>query len=292
MKKICITGSLHWDILINTPSIPKIDETVAGSEVNYSFGGKGGNQALSADRYGANVYFIGRIGKDSFGKKILNSFKKSTVDIKQVQLGNEKSGMSVAVVEKKGNYSATIVSGANLHIDYKKIDIKKDTGILLLQNEIPEEINLIAARKAKEKNCEVWINTAPARKLSTQLLSLIDVLIMNKVEAKFYRNFLFKRKNNNITKIITLGSKGLETQFSDGSYKKINAFKVKVKSTHGAGDAFIGALAAHRLKGNNFLSCLNYGQAAAALHISSEIRERNQIFEKDILDLIAKSKKN
>ena len=291
MKKICITGSLHWDILINTPSIPKIDETVPGSEVNYSFGGKGGNQALSADRYGANVYFIGRIGKDSFGKKILNSFKKSTVDIKQVQLGNEKSGMSVAVVEKKGNYSATIVSGANMHIDHKKIDIKKDTGILLLQNEIPEEINLIAARKAKEKNCEVWINAAPARKISPKLLELSDIIIMNKVEAEFYKNSLFKSKFYKITKIITLGSKGLEAQFPDGLYKKINAFKVKVKSTHGAGDAFIGAMASYRLKGNNIISCLNYGQAAAALHISSEIKQRDKIVEKDILDLIIKNKK-
>ena len=50
MKKICITGSLHWDIVVNTNNIPKKDETVKGSKVNYLFGGKGGNQALSANR--------------------------------------------------------------------------------------------------------------------------------------------------------------------------------------------------------------------------------------------------
>ena len=69
--------------------------------------------------------------KGQFWEKILNTLKKSTIDIKQLQIGTEKSGMSVAVVDKKGNYSATIVSGANLNIDCKKIIIKKNTGILL-----------------------------------------------------------------------------------------------------------------------------------------------------------------
>ena len=291
MKKICITGSLHWDILVNTNNIPKKDETVKGSKVYYLFGGKGGNQALSANRYGSNTYFIGRVGKDNFGEKILNTLKKSSIDIKQLQVGTEKSGMSVAVVDKKGNYSATIVSGANLNIDCKKIIIKKDTGILLLQNEIPEKINLIAAKKAKEQNCEVWINAAPARKITQELLELTDIIIMNKVEAEFYKKTIFKNKLYKITKIITLGSKGLKAEFSNGLHKKIRAFKVKVISTHGAGDAFIGAMASYRLKGNNIISSLNYGQAAAALHISSKIRHRDKITEKDILDLIIKNKK-
>ncbi len=290
MKKICIIGSLHWDIVVNTNKIPKKDETASGSKVHYLFGGKGGNQALSSNRYGSDTYFIGRIGKDNFGKKILKTLKKSTIDIKQLQVGSEKSGMSVAVIDKKGNYKATIVSGANLSIDCKKITLKKNTGILLLQNEIPEKINLIAAKKAKEINSEVWINAAPARKINPKLLELIDVIIINKVEAEFYKKSLFQNKFNKITKVITLGSKGLEVQFPDGVHKKIQAFKVKVKSTHGAGDAFIGAMASYKLRGNNFFSCLNYGQAAAALHISSTIKQRNKILEKDILDLIIKNK--
>ena len=113
---------------------------------------------------------------------------------------------------------------------------------------------------------------------------------MNKVEAEFYKKSIFKSKFNKITKVITLGSKGLEVQFPDGLHKKIQAFKVKVKSTHGAGDAFIGAMASYKLRGNNFISCLNYGQAAAALHISSTIKQRNKILENDILDLINKNK--
>ena len=134
------------------------------------------------------------------------------------------------------------------------------------------------------------INAAPARKINPKLLELIDVIIINKVEAEFYKKSLFQNKFNKITKVITLGSKGLEVQFPDGDHKKIQAFKVKVKSTHGAGDAFIGAMASYKLRGNNFISCLNYGQAAAALHISSTIKQRNKILEKDILDLIIKNK--
>ena len=148
-----------------------------------------------------------------------------------------------------------------------------------------------STKKAKEQNCEVWINAAPARKINRELLELTDIIIMNKVEAEFYKKTIFKNKLYKITKIITLGSKGLKAEFSNGLHKKIRAFKVKVISTHGAGDAFIGAMASYRLKGNNIISCLNYGQAAAALHISSKIRHRDKITEKDILDLIIKNKK-
>ena len=68
---------------------------------------------------------------------------------------------------------------------------------------------------------------------------------MNKVEAEFYKKTIFKTKLYKITKIITLGSKGLKAEFSNGLHKKIRAFKVKVISTHGAGDAFIGAMASY-----------------------------------------------
>ena len=85
MKRLCVLGSLHLDVIVNTDHIPQTDETVAGSNVNYIFGGKGGNQALAADSLGANVYFIGRIGSDAFGKILSNTLYNSSIDISQLQ---------------------------------------------------------------------------------------------------------------------------------------------------------------------------------------------------------------
>ena len=286
MKKLCVTGSLHLDVIVNATHIPSSDETVPGTDVNYVFGGKGGNQALAADRYGASVYFVGRIGEDAFGKKLLETLGKSSIDISQLQLGNESSGMSVAIVDKVGNYGAVIVSAANLKIDKNSFSIDKDTGILLLQNEICEEINILASQKAKEIGSEVWLNAAPSRKISPQLFSHVDVLIMNSIEAKFYKGDLESSQANHLTKILTLGSKGLEIYLPGKPKKKFPAYPVKVLSTHGAGDTFIGSLAAKRLKGKSLETALEYAQAAAALHVSTPLKERTNLSPNDVVQFL------
>ncbi len=286
MKKLCVTGSLHLDVIVNATHIPSSDETVPGTDVNYVFGGKGGNQALAADRYGASVYFVGRIGEDAFGKKLLETLGKSSIDISQLQLGNESSGMSVAIVDKVGNYGAVIVSAANLKIDKNSFSIDKDTGILLLQNEICEEINILASQKAKEIGSEVWLNAAPSRKISPQLFSHVDVLIMNSIEAKFYKGDLESSQANHLTKVLTLGSKGLEIYLPGKPKKKFPAYPVKVLSTHGAGDTFIGSLAAKRLKGKSLETALEYAQAAAALHVSTPLKERTNLSPNDVVQFL------
>jgi len=286
MKKLCVTGSLHLDVIVNATHIPSSDETVPGTDVNYVFGGKGGNQALAADRYGASVYFVGRIGEDAFGKKLLETLGESSINISQLQLGNESSGMSVAIVDKVGNYGAVIVSAANLKIDKNRFSIDKDTGILLLQNEICEEINILASQKAKEIGSEVWLNAAPSRKISPQLFSHVDVLIMNSIEAKFYKGDLESSQANHLTKILTLGSKGLEIYLPGKPKKKFPAYPVKVLSTHGAGDTFIGSLAAKRLKGKSLETALEYAQAAAALHVSTPLKERTNLSPNDVVQFL------
>ena len=291
MKKLCVTGSLHLDVVVNATHIPSSDETVPGTNVNYIFGGKGGNQALAADRYGASVYFVGRIGDDTFGKKLLETLGDSSIDISQLQQGNENSGMSVAIVDKLGNYGAVIVSAANLKIDKDRFSINKDTGILLLQNEISDEINTVASQRAKEIGSEVWLNAAPSRKISPQLLSHVDVLIMNSIEAKFYREDLESSQANHLTKILTLGSKGLEIYLPGKPKKKFPAYSVKVLSTHGAGDTFIGSLAAKRLEGETFEIALEYAQAAAALHVSTPLKARTNLRPDDVA-LFLKLKNN
>ena len=291
MKKLCVTGSLHLDVVVNATHIPSSDETVPGTNVNYIFGGKGGNQALAADRYGASVYFVGRIGDDAFGKKLLETLGDSSIDISQLQLGNESSGMSVAIVDKLGNYGAVIVSAANLKIDKDRFSINKDTGILLLQNEISDEINTVASQRAKEIGSEVWLNAAPSRKISPQLLSHVDVLIMNSIEAKFYREDLESSQANHLTKILTLGSKGLEIYLPGKPKKKFPAYSVKVLSTHGAGDTFIGSLAAKRLEGETFEIALEYAQAAAAVHVSTPLKARTNLRPDDVA-LFLKLKNN
>ena len=286
MKQLCVLGSLHLDVIVNAEKLPQIDETVVGSEVNYVFGGKGGNQALAADDLGANVYFIGRVGNDAFGESLLTKLRKSSIDISQVKQDSGASGMSVAIINERGDYGAVIVSGSNLRIDRTDVVISKNTGILLLQNEIPEEINLLATAKAKRNGCQVWLNAAPARKINKELLNNLDVIIINRPEALYYKDLFVADESNHIIKIFTLGSEGLEIQFPNNKREHHAAYSIDVESTHGAGDMFVGALAAYYLKHNNLSNALKYAQAAAAMKVSRNNSKRASILEKDVSKFI------
>lgn len=286
MKQVCVLGSLHLDVIVNASNLPQIDETVVGSEVNYVFGGKGGNQALAADDHGANVYFIGRVGNDAFGENLLTTLRKSNIDISQVKQDTGASGMSVAIVNQQGDYGAVIVSQANLRIENKDVAILKNTGILLLQNEVPEEINLLASTKAIREGSQVWLNAAPARKISKRLLNNLNVVIINKPEALYYGDLFVSDESNHIIKIFTLGSEGLEIQFPNKKREYHAAYSIDAQSSHGAGDMFVGALAANYLKSYNFSDALKYAQAAAAIKVSRNATKRTSVRETDVFKFL------
>ena len=263
MKNLFVVGSLHLDVIVKSPRIPQKDETIIGNSVEYVFGGKGGTH-----------------------------LKHSSIDFSALQVGAGASGMSVAIVETSGEYSAAVVSGENLHIDEKSIKLPKNTGVLLLQNEINDKVNLELAKRAKATGSKIWLNAAPAKRIDTKLLSLIDLCIVNRVEAEFYEFSNKEKIQNNLTIIKTLGQQGLELIEPGGNTKKIPAFNVNVVSSHGAGDMFIGALAARYLEGNPIESALEYAQGAAALHISRPENERKEITPKKISDFITSNFKS
>ena len=297
MKQLCVTGSLHMDVVVRAPHLPALDETVAGTAVDYVFGGKGGNQAVAAARHGAEVYLAGQIGADDFGRRIESVLAGGSVDISQLQRDAGASGMSVAIVDDQGDYGAVIVSEANLRIDPERIEISEATGILLLQNEVPEEVNLSVAKKAKAAGAQIWLNAAPARDLTPAMSQLVDVLIVNRVEAEEYAGkspagfdaigaaqFLSGGRR---TVIITLGAEGLVCAMTDGQIMAFQAFEADVVSTHGAGDVFVGALAAQVLGGMEFESALQYAQGAAALHVGAPIDRSAAIGPDAVAALIA-----
>ena len=286
MKNLFVVGSLHLDVVVKSPRIPKKDETIIGSAVKYVFGGKGGNQAIAADRNGASTFFAGRVGSDSFADLLTKQLEGSSVNFSALQVGPGASGMSVAIVEASGEYGAAVVSGENSNIDETLIKIPENTGVLLLQNEISETVNLEIAKKAKAVGCKVWLNAAPAKKINSAFFSLVDICIVNRVEAEFYNFINSNKTHKNLTIIKTLGHDGLELIEPNGKIKKIPAFKVNSISSHGAGDMFIGALAARYLIGETMENALVYAQAAAALFISRSEEERASINQRAVIDFM------
>ncbi len=262
---VIVCGSLHLDIVVRSPQLPRIDETVAGHAWMQVCGGKGGNQAVQAASAGARTAMIGRVGKDGFAETLLHNLNVHNVDSTAVTVDADAgSGMSVAILKDDGDYGAVIVSGSNLKIDPAAMSNEWDrlggARVLVLQNEVPHEANVAAALAAKATGALVVFNAAPARSVGRDLLSLVDILIVNKVEAETLSGIPVQDRPSaaaalpalrELAKsvVVTLGGQGLVVSEFGGGAVEIEAQPVKVSSTHGAGDCFVGTLAQRLSKG-------------------------------------------
>lgn len=273
---ISVVGSLHLDVVVHASHLPAVDETVPGNEVRYVFGGKGGNQAVAAARLGAQVAFCGRVGRDTFGNLLREGLTAWDIDVSQLQTDDDASGMSVAIVDDNGDYGAVIVSAANLRIDPNRVTLPVSTRILLLQNEVPEAVNIAAARQARALGASVWLNAAPARSLSPTLLGLLDLMIVNRIEAEFYEDL-----KQGPPLLATRGADGVELQSI-----VFPALSVDVLSTHGAGDMFVGALAHQVADGSTIEAAIPFAQAAAAWYISTPSEQRDRLRGPELIERI------
>lgn len=280
---ILTVGSLHYDIMVEADHLPARDETAVGSRWYPKFGGKGGNQAVSVRRQGARSRMFGAVGDDDFGRFLRAGLRKAGVEDTHVAtLPKTSSGMSVAIQDANGDYAATIVSGANLAIDpeaLRKDAVWQDVSVLVLQCEVPDAVNLVAAAEAQRRGVRTVLNAAPARPLPADLPPLIDVLVVNAVEAEMMgaghvcclqsaakaASYLAARFE---AVVVTAGALGLAAHDADDTRLVLPAEQITVVSSHGAGDAFIGALATAIAGGSDLSAACRAASKAAALHVS------------------------
>ena len=290
--KILVLGSLHLDIIVNSSRLPKPDETLLGDKVSYRFGGKGGNQALAAAKIDVQVFMAGRIGTDNFGKQIYDTLSNQNINLDGLKIVDEATGMSVALIGSDGIYSAVVVSGVNQTIELSEIAVPDDLTVLVLQNEINTDANFEIIKKVP-KSTFVILNAAPALTPNKDFFERIDLLIVNQLEAKMllneepsiFNNLDALRKLQNLGPkevIITLGAEGYTGISKNGEIFSEPGIKVDVLSTHGAGDSFVGTLAAFICKGEPINIAAQYAQASSALHVKTPIDQREKILQADI----------
>jgi ribokinase len=291
--RVVVLGSLHLDILVLAPDRPKKGETLPGSAWGYKAGGKGGNQAVAAAQFGARASMVGRVGNDDFGKRLLSHLRDAGVDAERVYTDPEAgSGMSVAIIDAEGDYGAVIVSGANLQLSNKDLEeareVIRSAQVLVLQNEVLEATNVAAARLAKDYRIRVILNAAPARPLEPDLAANIDLLVVNAVEAEMICGVavtslatateaaaLLSEQVANV--VVTAGGLGLAMVERGNTPYAEAAHPVKLVDTHGAGDAFIGALAARWATGVPLAEAVRFANAAAALFVSTPADQKKAV---------------
>jgi ribokinase len=258
-RRIAVLGSINVDLVINVPQLPSRGETVLGHELRVFPGGKGANQAVAASRLGGDVVLIGHVGNDDFGTTVLEHLSRDRVDISGVVVDSERpTGAALIMVETGGQNMIAVAPGANLAVSESDVSRALDAidggGVLVLQLEIAIGMVELAIMSASERGIRVLLNPAPVISLDSTVLSRIDVLVMNEVEAAvlFQKQIVDVRSAGEATlaatragvklAVVTLGRSG--AIFSDGgSPQHVDGFAVDAVDATAAGDAFLGALA-------------------------------------------------
>jgi ribokinase len=282
---VIVLGSLHMDIMVSAPDRPRRGETLTGHAWSLKPGGKGGNQAVEAAAAGASTAMIGDVGADDFGRALLQNLDGQRIDRSHVGIRRDAgSGMSVAILDAGGDYGAVIVSGANLSLAESSAEAAQSLFLgarwLLLQNEVPDAANIGAARVARRHSVKTILNGAPSRPFPDLLKGLIDILVVNAIEAEAMGAPVVDSLATATgaatsllgfaeSTIVTAGGIGASLVTRDGRTVEIAGHVVDLVSTHGAGDCFIGSLAAQLSSGADLEEAVRYANAMAALYVSA-----------------------
>jgi len=280
---IVVFGSLNIDLVFALAALPRRGETVLAPSYRTVPGGKGANQAAAAARAGARVLMAGRVGDDAFGRAAVDALAAVGVDTAGVEAGRAPTGCAAVLVDAAGENSIAVAGGANLEAAAGQVgdaDLGPGTTVVV-QMEVPVEETAALARRARARGARVILNLAPAREPPPGLLDSIDVLVVNRIEAEmaaagFAPGALPEElarllaAAHGITAVVTLGGEGALAVGPDGGGWRIGAAGVRAVDTTGAGDAFVGVLAAALDGGEDLAEALRLASAAAGLACTAD----------------------
>jgi ribokinase len=275
---IAVVGSAMMDLTAYADVLPEPGQTLAGQLFTTGFGGKGANQAVMAAHCGAQVHFIGKLGKDVFGNAIADNFVKVGINSQCVDRSETPTGIAHICVDGNGENRIIIIPGANNEIEVSRavaaIDSIKNLAVVVAQCEIKQEVTLASFKAAKARGCITILNPAPYQEISTDLLALCDWIIPN--ETEFRELYGELPTNEEILKsfrpgknsIVTLGSQGAVFISADGQLINVAAPKVTAVDTTGAGDAFVGTFAHSIASGQDPVTAMTLGIKVASLSVT------------------------
>jgi ribokinase len=281
MNRVFVAGSINMDVVATAARHPRIGETVAGNAVLYFPGGKGANQAVAAAKLGAPTALIGRIGKDAFGEELKAFLTGQGIDLSLVQVtAGTHTGTAIITVANADN-TIVVISGANAFVNEADVNAPALAmgDIAVSQFEIPLPAISAFFKRARAAGARTILNPAPAIEFDPELLNLVDVLILNETElgvlakielldsddfARFTEAARSLRRREDQIVCVTLGKRGVLALVDDEPVI-IAGRSVAAIDTTGAGDCFVGAVAAQLANGKPVRDALNYANAAASI---------------------------
>ena len=266
--KILVVGSFVMDQIALTDKVPHEGETVLGKSFSKAPGGKGANQAVQAARLGAQVTMVGKLGRDANGRDMIEVLEGDGIDVSHVAYDDKlSSGCSVIILQKQADGAVhnriIVLPGTNMAITERDVSFLKETigdyDLVMLQLEIPMEINELVAAWAYEKGVPVMLNSAPSAPLSDSLLSHLAYISPNEHEAADLTGITIEHEGAVFNKeqaiavctalrakgvknvLVTMGSAGAVLMNDEGFFHSPALQGVTVVDPTAAGDSFVGA---------------------------------------------------
>jgi ribokinase len=283
---VFVVGSINQDFVLSVERRPAPGETVTDARLATHNGGKGANQAAAAALLGASVAFLGRVGDDGFGGPLVRSLADKGVDTSLVQeVPGSSTGTAFITVTPDGENAITVAPGANRRLTAEDVDHAsewiQEARVLVAQMEIPPQAVLRAVEVAAGSGTRALINLAPPFEVPWTLLEKMDPLVVNEHEAAFLLGESVEGVDGALSAapellslgprsvVVTVGDDG--AVFSGGeSAQHLTAPKVEVVDTTGAGDAFVGALAARLADNAPLEDAVAYAVRAGAAAVTKE----------------------
>ena len=292
--RILVVGSFVMDVIATTEKVPRSAQTVYGKSFHMAPGGKGANQALQCARLGAQVTMMGCVGDDLFGEKLIEPLKSAGVDVSHVLVRPGVSSgvghVTLEVTEHSAQNRIIVIPGANRTLTVDEVAwIQDEIGtydMVLLQLEVPLEVNRTVARWAKEAGVPVMLNPAPATDLDDELLRYVTYLTPNEQEASMETGLPLASDENGPCRadlqkiaaalwdkgvehvIITLGGSG-SAVVQGSSIRYIPCVHMDhVADPTAAGDSFVGALSVGLTAGLSQEEALAFASHTAAITVS------------------------
>lgn len=282
--KIIVIGSANADLVIHSPKIPKLGETITGSHFQINAGGKGLNQAVAIAKLGGNVSFSGSVGADANGEVLLGELKKNGVKFNGIKVSDVPTGIAMITIVNSNNF-IILNPGANDSLTPEAVDSFRDlicqSDYCVMQLEIPVQTVTKVCEIAKESGTKIILNPAPYKDLPDSVFSQTDYLIPNEHEtydltgiypedAEKTEKAILKLKEKGVKNvIITLGERGCAYNIGE----KIifhPAIKTRVVDTTSAGDTFIGALVSCLSRKASLEEAVSFATKASAITVSRE----------------------
>ncbi|MCE4947558.1 MULTISPECIES: ribokinase [Streptomyces] len=267
MYDVLVVGSANADLTVRVTRRPGAGETVLGTDLVESAGGKGANQAAAAARIGGRTALLARVGGDAYGELLLAAQRAAGTDVAPVIVdADARTGTAMIIVSPDGDNSIVVSPGANAALTPKDVAAAQDviaaSTVLSLQLEIPMETVRAAAEAAEGAGTRVVLNPSPTPEdLDRALLSAADPLVVNEHEARQLSGrsdgtpaewAAALRERGARSVVVTLGGDGALV-LDDSGTTTVPGVRVEAVDTTGAGDAFTGALAT-RLAGGAALA--------------------------------------